>query len=312
MKIIFPEYLDNLSDEHKQQLQQFGDVTFYEDFPNDDKELIKRLHGAQITALKWVNMTDKTVHSLPELKYVITLSAGYAHLPLKAMKERQVIGINCPTHNSLAVAEHTIAMLFALLKNIVESQILLQKGLWKKTPYDYLGTEIYGKTICVIGNGNIGSKVAALAKGLGMHVENVNSKTSSEELDRLVHKSDFISINLPYSKETHHLFDKKRLQQMKKGAVLINTSRGLIIDQQALFDLLQTGHLGGAALDVFVNEPVFTTTLPKEIQQLASLPNVIATPHIAYNTKEAAYRLIEELIANIKAILAEKPINVVE
>lgn len=311
MKIIFPEHLDNLSHEHLQKLKQFGDVLFYDDIPRDEEELIKRLDKAQITALKWVNMSEKAIDELPKLRYLIALSAGYGHLPFKAMREHHVAGINCPTHNSLAVAEHTISMLFALLKNIVESQTVLRDGLWKKTPYDYLGTEVHGKTLCVIGNGNIGSKVAALAKGLGMHIESINSKTSPEDFDMLIQKSDFVSLNLSYSEKTHHLFDKNRLQQMKKGAILINTSRGLIVDQQALFEILQTGHLGGAALDVFENEPVFTTTLPKEIQQLALLPNVIATPHIAYNTKEAAWRLGEELIANIKAIFDGKPINVV-
>ncbi len=311
MKIVFPEYIDNLSSDQLERLKQSGDVTIYNDIPTDEDALINRLQGAQVTALKWVNMTERCLKALPELKYIIVLSAGYGHLPFKPMKELGVIGINCPSHNSLAVAEHTIAMILALSKQIVQAQTELRSGLWKKTPYDYLGFELAGKTIGIIGTGNIGSKVAEKAKGLGMHVLVADSKTSPHDLDYLFKTSDFISINIPYSKKTHHFISRDKLQSMKKGAILVNTSRGLIVDQTALFDSLQLGHLGGAALDVFENEPVFTRTLPDEIKQLASLPQVIATPHIAYNTKEAALRLGEELIANVKGIISGKPINVV-
>jgi len=311
MKIIFPEQLDNLSNEHAQRLKELGEVTFYYDIPKDEKELIQRLQGAQIIGLKWVNLTEKVINALPELKYFITLSAGYGHLPFKTMHEHNIIGINCPTHNSLAVAEYTVALLFALSKKIVEAQTVLRSGLWKETLYDFQGIELFGKTICIIGNGNIGKQVAEKTRALGMQVYTVTSKTSPEELDSLLHTSDVVSLNLPYTEKTHHLLNKTRLQKMKKGAMLINTSRGAIVDQTALLELLQSGHLGGAALDVFENEPVFTRTLPEEIKQLASLPQVIATPHAAFNTKEAAWKLGEEIIANVKAIIAGKPINIV-
>lgn len=143
-----------------------------------------------------------------------------------------------------------------------------------------------------------------------MSVSYANSKTSSIELDQLISENDFVCINVPLTDQTKHLIDERRLRLMKKTAFLINVARGAIIDQQALITILRERCIAGAALDVFENEPLIGKST-QEITTLANLPNVIATPHIAYNTQETSVRLGEELFANIKACIAGRPQNVV-
>ena len=173
----------------------------------------------------------------------------------------------------------------------------------------FTGTELSGKKLGLVGFGQIGKKVERLAKAMRMTVLYANSKTIPADLDKLVASSDYISLSLPYSEKTHHLIDERRLNLMKDTAYIINCARGGIIDQKMMTRFLKENKIAGAAIDVFENEPVDTVP-SSDIIELVNLPNVIATPHIAFNTKEAAVRLGEELLKNVKACLAGKPINV--
>jgi phosphoglycerate dehydrogenase-like enzyme len=144
-----------------------------------------------------------------------------------------------------------------------------------------------------------------------MKVKFANSKTSPKDLDNLIKNSDIISLNLLLTKKTYHLIDERRIKLMRESTYLVNTSRGEIVDQKALLQALKTKRIAGAALDVFEEEPK-TEKISEEIVELASLPNVIATPHIAYNTKEAALRLGNEFVENVKACINGKSVNVVD
>lgn len=287
-----------------------GDVILYKDFPKGEREISKRIADAQIIAVKWLPVSEQVIENAHKLEHIITLTSGYGHLPLVKAREKGINIINCPTHNSQAVAEHTIALMFALVRQVSAAHCELRAGKWKDTPNSYIGSEVAGKKIGIVGFGNIGQRVAKLAQGLGMKVVYVDSKSTPEEFDSLLASSDVVTLNLPYSGETHHLINWERLKQMKKLAYLINTARGTIVDQKALLSALVSGEIAGAALDVFEGEPTVGEA-PSVIVKLAKLPNVVATPHIAYNTKEAAFRLGEELLRNVAACVKGKPINIV-
>jgi len=311
MKIVLPEYIDILPKKCIEEVKRLGDVTVYKDFPKTEEEIIRRIKEAELIGIKWLILTDNIIKNAPNLKYIITLSSGYNQLPLKAAKNLGIKLINCPTHNTTAVAEHALALMLGLVRRIVEAQISMRKGRWKSSPYSYLGTELAGKKLLIIGYGRIGRQIAKRSKGLEMKVKFANSKTSPKDLDNLIKNSDIISLNLLLTKKTYHLIDERRIKLMRESTYLVNTSRGEIVDQKALLQALKTKRIAGAALDVFEEEPK-TEKISEEIVELASLPNVIATPHIAYNTKEAALRLGNEFVENVKACINGKSVNVVD
>ena len=310
MKIIIPEKINVIPDKYYYELKKLGDVVFYNDYPYDPTEINKRIKDAEILIVKWIYLPDDFLDYCPKLKYIMSLTSGFGHFPLEKARKRRVIIINSPTHNSLAVAEHTIALMFAVSKKIVFARDNIMKGDWKKSPYDFLGNELSGKTLLQIGYGNIGSKVAKIAHGIGMRVVVADSNTTDSQLDELIPAADYISINVPLTPRTKGMINNKRISLMKKTAYLFNTARGDIVDQNALYLALKNNKIAGAGLDVFVG------TLPneranKDVVKLAKLSNVVATPHMAFNTIEAGERMGKEMIDNVKAILKSKPINVV-
>ncbi len=310
MKIVIPEKIDVIPDKYINELKELGGLVYYDDFPNKQTQIIERIKDAEILIVKWIYLPEKFLDYCKRLKYIVSLTSGYGHFPLDDARKKGVLILNSPTHNSNAVAEHTVALMFAVVRKIPQSQINIKKGNWKISPYDFLGTELFGKVLLQIGYGNIGSKVVKIAQGIGMKVVIAESKTTSDELDRLIQNADFISINVPLTDSTKNMINKKRINLMKNTAYLINTARGDIVDQNALYKALVDKKIAGAGLDVF------TGTLPKgkvnkEVLKFAKLPNVVTTPHVAFNTIEAGDKMGKEMIENVKAILKGKPINVV-
>lgn len=306
MKIVLPDYI-YFTPAHETQLKTLGEVTIYDDIPQPE-DVIKRIAQADIITTAWVDISETIINSNPNLKYIIIPGVGYDAVDLKAATQAGVKVINCPTHNTLAVAEYTLALILVITRKLVAANLNLKSGQWQTQ--DYVGTELNGKTLGLIGYGNTGRTVANLAKMFGMNINYANSKTPSDQLDDLIATSDILSLHLPVTTQSKHLIDARRLALMKPSAYLINTARGAIVDQQALFNVLKSGKIAGAALDVFENEPVGGTP-NNEILELVQLDNVIATPHIAYNTEESAVKLGEELLNNIRACLQGNPINVV-
>ncbi|MCF6157325.1 MAG: 3-phosphoglycerate dehydrogenase [wastewater metagenome] len=308
MKIIFPDPID-LTEEHIKTIEKLGGVViFYDNIPGSESDVLGRISDADVIIPNWIPITAHIIQNAPSLRFIIVPAVGYESVDVKAASSAGIMVVNCPTHNSRAVAEYTIALLFSLTRRIIEANTDFKYGEWN--PIRYTGIELKDKKLGLIGYGTIGKIVGQLALNIGMKVSYANSKTPADELDKLLASSDIISLHLPLTDKTRHLIDERRLQLMRRDAYLINTARGAIIDQKALIKVLKSGHLSGAALDVFENEP-HGGKPSQELLVLAHYRNVIATPHIAFNTSEAVYRLGEELIANIKSIRDGNPMNVI-
>ncbi len=222
----------------------------------------------------------------PMLK-LVQCGAGYDYVDVKAAKKKGIFVSNASGVNKYAVAEHAFALLLALAKKIVYLNQSMKKGEWKHTAD--IALELNGKTIGIVGLGNIGKEVAKRALAFGMKVVTVRRQRLIPEglnielvdLETLLKESDFISVNVPLNKETYHMIGKRELNLMKNSALLINTSRGAVIDEKALYQILISKGIAGAGLDVFSEEP-----LPRN-EPMRKLDNVILTPHSAASTKEA-------------------------
>jgi glyoxylate reductase len=236
------------------------------------------------------------------LKIICNYAAGYNNINLKQAQENNVVICNTPGEFSKSIAEHAIALMLALSTRIVEADYFVRAGQYKGwSPSHFIGTDLFGKTLGIIGAGNIGSHVARIAsQGLEMNViyhdisrnmilEEKYNALYIENLDDLISQSDVISIHVPLLPSTHHLFTKDRLSLMKKSSFIINTSRGAVIDENALAELLLDNKIGGAGLDVFEFEPDVNPAL-------IGLPHVVLTPHIA-SARESARKEMSLLVA---------------
>ncbi len=309
MKIVIP-YDVGIPEGYNQRLRDLG-AEVYEGPRPDRSEFIRRLKKAEIFVANISDRVSEVIDEAKDLKYLILLAAGYETINLSRLREAGITVVTCPIYSAQAVAEQAIALFFAVARKIVLANQSLKAGEWRVE--DFEGTEIAGKKVGLIGHGNVGKKIEKLVAGLGAGAVHVNSKSASEDIDSLISGSDIVIVCAALTPATKHLIDARRLGLFKRGAILINVSRGSIIDQLALYEVLKTGKIS-AGLDVYENEPSggkMATDPPNQaIMKLAKLPNVVATPHIAFNTKEALDRLGEEIIVNIQACLKGQPINV--
>jgi D-lactate dehydrogenase len=277
---------------------------------------------------------EQIIQEIPNLKLVTTRSTGFDHIDLDVCKKRGITVCNVPSYGENTVAEHTFALILSLSRNMCKACI-------RRFEQDFSiegleGFDLKGKTIGVVGTGQIGLHVIRIAKGFGMNVVAYDvrqNKLLSEvlefeyvTLEDLLARSDVITLHVPYMKATHHLMNKDTFKLVKKGAILINTARGSIVDTEALIDALDKKILSGAGLDVFEGEEVIKEEKqllfePKNLEVLASLvkdhillskDNVVFTPHIAFYSKEALERILETTVENIAAFVSGKPQNVVQ
>lgn len=306
MKIVFTDFIDIPADQ-KRRFIDMG-VTIYDDVPADEAAIIRRIKGAEIITANYTAITSKIIDAAPHLKYIIVPAVGYDWVDCKYAATKGIKVINCPAYNARAVAEHAMALLFATARRICEANTLLRAGEWQ--PAKLRGFELSGKKLGIVGYGNIGKHIEALGKGLGMDTQFVNSTSTADQLDTLLASSDVVILCLPLTEKTNHLLDTRRLALLKPDAVLINVARGEIVDQSALIAALKDGSIKAAGLDVFINEPLIGSP-SNEIITIANMPNVVATPHMAYNTVESSERLGETLLKNIVACLRGEPINIV-
>jgi D-3-phosphoglycerate dehydrogenase len=191
---------------------------------------------------------------------------------------------------------------------LVQANSDLRQGGWGAQ--FFVGHELAGKQVGLIGHGNIGKRIEKLAVAFGMTVEYADSKTSLEELDEIIQRADYLVLCCPLNDQTRHMIDERRLSLMKRSAYLVNVARGAVVDQTALKTALQGSKILGAALDVFEGEPL-SGKVSDEIRDLANMPNVIATPHIGASTSEAYVKLGDQIIEIIKAFQEGSPINLV-
>src|SRR5688572_1338697 len=262
--------------------------------PNQLAEIIGQYHGLAVRSA--TKVTPDILAKASNLKIVGRAGVGVDNIDVKAATEKKVQVINTPSGNAIAAGELAIAHMFALARKIPQATASMKRGEWEKKKF--AGVEITGKTLGVVGFGNIGRQVAERGVGLRMKVlahdpvlPAVTTPPAGIELtslDDLITRSDFISLHLPFLPSTKNLFGADNLKKMKKGAYLINCARGGIVDENALYEVLKSGHLGGAALDVFEKEPC--GPLP-----LFELDNVIASPHLGASTKEAQEKVAVEL-----------------
>lgn len=294
---------------------------------------VKDIDGIGVFIYSTIN--KKVLDNLPNLKLVATLSTGFDHIDLEECKKRKIIVCNVPHYGENTVAEHT----FALILNLTR---MIHKAYERTTRGDFSieglrGIDLQGKKIGVIGTGSIGQHAIRIARGFEMEViafdKFKNLKMAKKlgfryaSLDSLLKNSDIITLHVPYTKSTHHLIGKKAIAKMKKGIILVNTARGGIIDTSALLEGLQSGKIAGAGLDVlegecFIKEEkqMLSKHFLKECDLKAVLqdhmllrqPNVIITPHNAFNSWEALHRILDTTILNINSFLKKKPVNVVK
>ena len=250
-------------------------------------------------------VTAPVIDAGRRLRVVGRAGVGIDNIDVAAATRRGVLVVNAPRGNIIAAAEHSVALLLAVARNVAQADASVRRGEWTRARFT--GVEIRGKTLGLLGLGNIGSEVAKRAQGLEMEVIAFDPAVPQERaeqfnvqlvsLEELLARADFVSVHAPLVDATRNLINADRLAMMKPSARLINAARGGIVDEAALFEALSSGRLGGAAFDVFLEEPVGDS-------RLLSLPNFIATPHIAASTVEAQASVAFDVAEEVAAVLA--------
>lgn len=254
-------------------------------------------------------VTAEVIEAARRLRIIGRAGVGVDNIDVAAATQRGIIVVNSPEGNTIAAAEHTIALMMAMARNIPQADRSLRAGEWKRSRF--IGTEVYRKTLGVIGLGKIGREVARRAKGLGMSVIAYDPFTPAEvaerigvkltDLNSLLAQSDFVTIHTPLNEQTRHLINAERLALMKDGARLINCARGGIVDEDALVDALRSGKLAGAAVDVFGKEP------PPPDHPLLALENCVVTPHLGASTQEAQVNVAVDVAEQVVSVLRGGP-----
>jgi D-3-phosphoglycerate dehydrogenase len=254
-------------------------------------------------------VTTDLLDQAPRLRVIGRAGAGVDTIDVPAATARGIVVVNAPGGNAVAAAEHTIALAFALARRVAPADASLKRGEWSRSKY--VGTELAGKTLGLVGLGRVGGEVARRAVGLDMRVLVYDPYVPDEhmrrsgyepaELDRLLAESDFVSLHVPLTETTRGLIDAQRLARMRASAFLINCARGELVDQQALLDALDGGRLAGAGIDVYPREPVSPDDpLPRH-------PRVVATPHLGASTVEAQVNVAAQVAQEVLAVLAGLP-----
>jgi glycerate dehydrogenase len=314
MRIVVTDgYTLNPRDLSWQSIEAFGDITVYDRSAEDT--LVERCGEADIILSNKTVFSKKTIDQLHKPKLISVLAAGYNVIDIRAARENGVIVCNTPGYGTATVAQHTIALLLELTNHVGLHLESVADGDWVRSKDWCYGKttiiELAGKTIGIVGFGNIGRKVAEIARAFDMKIIYYSAHKKETqiaefvELKILFQKSDFISLHCPLKSDNHQFVNKEILQLMKPSAFLINTARGQLINEQDLADALNNKLIAGAALDVLATEP------PNADNPLLSAKNCILTPHNAWMSKEARERILDITTKNIEAFLQGKPINVV-
>ena len=305
--------------------KEFPNIVFFKGRVQDLKESDFKKYQDVVIITAFIDSTfsAQTIDKFPNLRLIATRSTGKDHIDIDFCEEKNIEIRNVPDYGSNTVAEHVFALLLSLSKNIFSSynEIKKNKDFSSMGSKDIRGLDLFGKTIGVLGTGNIGKNVIRIAKGFQMNIlaNDINPDKNFAEknnivytnFDELLEKSDIISINIPLCDDTFHLFSYQQFEKMKKGVIIINTSRGEIINSKAFYEALKSEKIAGAGLDVLEEEKCLEkkeekegelcNEITKKINEYFILsPRVIITPHNAFNTKEALERIYEKTVQNIK------------
>lgn len=308
------------------------EVSFHPE-PLDERTVDAAAEADIVSVFIYSRMNRAVFDRLPGLRFVCTRSTGYDHIDLAAAEERGIPVANVPYYGENTVAEHTFGLILTLSRNILKAYLRTTRGEFSFKGLE--GFDIKGKTLGVIGAGSIGLHVIRIANGFGMKVLafDVNQNRLLSEvlgfeyvtLDDLLARSDIITLHTPYLPSTHHLINRESLAKVKRGALLINTARGGLVDTEALLWALDEGIIGGAGLDVLEGEDLITEerqllTQPAAEDKLRMLlrhhlllrrDNVVITPHSAFFSREALRRIVDTTVANINCFIEGQPVNLV-
>ena len=316
MKIVILDgYTANPGDLSWEELEKWGEVTVY----NRTKpcETVERVADAAIILTNKVVISREIIAQLPQLKYIGVLATGYNVVDIEAAHERGIIVTNVPAYSTESVAQMVFAHLLTVTNRTEHYAIQNRGGRWSENPdfcyWDFPHIELAGKTFGIVGLGHIGQRVAEIAHAFGMKVKALTSKSADAlpdgiekaSLEELLVASDVLSLHCPLTEHTRHLINAHALRQMKSTAIIINTGRGPLVDDQAVADALAEGRLAAFCADVLTEEP------PKTDNPLLKQTNAFITPHIAWATKEARIRLLQVATDNVRSFLSGNPINVV-
>lgn len=298
----------------EQALRELGDLTIYNTLPPDPATLAQRLRDAHIAVSIRASskFTAQVLDNCPHLRHIAVFGIGVDHIDLETCRQRGITVTNTPGYSARSVAELAIALLLAAANRVAHHDRLVRQGRWGERGYRI---QLAGKTLGVVGLGPVGEQVASLGRGLGMRVVAWTFRPTPERahalgveflpLEDLFRQSDAVSIHLRLTRESRGLVSRRLLEMMKPTAILVNTARGPIVDEEALADLLAQGRIGGAGLDVYGVEP-----LPPG-HPFCGLDSVVLSPHTGGMTPEANEAGLAMLVENIRAWLAGRPKRVV-
>lgn len=313
--VILDGYTANPGDLSWGSLKELGEVTVYERTRRE--EIAGRAADADIVLTNKVVMDREMMALLPRLKYIGVLATGYNVVDIEAARERDIIVTNVPAYSTESVAQTVFAHLLTVTNRTEHYAQQNRQGRWAENRdfcyWDTELTELAGKTMGIVGLGHIGRRVAEIALAFGMQVKAMTSKKAEElpagiqkaELQSLLASADVVSLHCPLTDGTKHLIHRETLRLMKPSAILINTGRGPLVDDEALAEALNEGRLRAYCADVVTEEP------PKADHPLLHAPNAFITPHIAWATVEARKRLLQTAIGNVEAFVNGHPVNVV-
>lgn len=315
-KIVFLDaYTNNPGDITFEPLSILGDFVAYD--RTSMEELPDRVKHADIVIVNKFKVDEVSLALMENVKYIVVAATGYNNIDVSAVKKRGIPVSNVSGYSIHSVAQHVFASIFALLNRHEYYDAEVKAGRWAKAPdfcfYDQPIFELYGKTMGIVGYGDIGRRVGDLALTFGMKVIVHTRDTSKSkpdpiafvDLDTLCADSDFVSLHCPLTEETNQLVRKENLRKMKPTAILINTGRGALVHEMDLFYALDHGTIQAAALDVLTQEP------PALHNPLLNHPNCLVTPHIAWAGQDARKKLIQGIAENITSYLNGNPRNIV-
>jgi D-3-phosphoglycerate dehydrogenase len=277
--------------------------------PSVHDDILKLVPDINAIIVGLVPITGKIIEHSTNLKIITMYGVGVNHIDLEAARKKGVIVTNCPGSNDQAVADLTMGLMLTVARNIPQIDRDIREGYWKK----YLGGELWQKKLGLVGLGNIAKGVAHRAKGFDMQVSAYDPYASAEtagalgvsliSFEELITESDFVSLHAPLTEETKDMFGGEQFKSMKPSSYLINTARGGLVDEQALYVALSNGEIAGAGLDVFVEEPLKNS-------KLVELKNVVLTAHTGTHTKESIERMGVMAVENVLRVLRnEMPAN---
>jgi glycerate dehydrogenase len=311
--VVTDGYALNPGDLSWHPIEEHGDVTIHE--RTSPGELYDRCSNADIICTNKTPITKNIIDKLEHLKLITVLATGYNIIDIEAANNKGIIVTNVTGYGTASVAQHTFALILMFTNHTALHADAVAHGEWQRSPDWSFSkkplTELAGKTLGIIGLGNIGQQTARIANAFGMkviyHSQHDKNTTLAEykDLHTVFSESDFISLHCPLTNENNQFVNTELLQQMKRSAYLINTARGQLINERDLADALNNNTIAGAVLDVLSKEP------PDDNNPLLKAKNCIITPHNAWMTKEARQRIINITASNIKSFLSGAPQNVV-